>query len=83
MRQLMSLFPYDQSLITEELVNARYEASARPGAHEALRKLIPQPAAEGETVVKGFPAAAWQRSSRRPLWSMAAKTVWCHLLAVC
>lgn len=58
MRQLMSLFPYDQSLITEELVNARYEASARPGAHEALRKLIPQPAAEGETVVKGFPAAA-------------------------
>jgi 2-hydroxy-6-oxo-octa-2,4-dienoate hydrolase len=58
MRQLMGLFPYDQSLITPELVKSRYEASARPGAQEALRKLIPQPAAEGETIVKGFPVAA-------------------------
>lgn len=58
MRQLMGLFPYDQSLITPELVKSRYEASARPGAQEALRKLIPQPAAEGETIVKGFPVSA-------------------------
>lgn len=58
MRQLMELFPYDKALITDAMVQARYEASARPGAQAALRKLIPQPAAEGQTMVKGFPAAA-------------------------
>lgn len=58
MQQLMELFPYDKTLITPELVKGRYEASARAGSQEALRKLIPRPAAEGETVVKGFPAAA-------------------------
>ncbi|MCS5517222.1 alpha/beta fold hydrolase [Pseudomonas qingdaonensis] len=58
MRQLMELFPYDKALITDAMVQARYEASARPGAQAALRKLIPQPAAEGWTMVKGFPAAA-------------------------
>jgi 2-hydroxy-6-oxo-octa-2,4-dienoate hydrolase len=58
MDQLMQLFPFDKALITPELVKSRYEASARPGAQEALRRLIPQPAAEGETIVKGFPAAA-------------------------
>ncbi|MFK0033696.1 alpha/beta fold hydrolase [Pseudomonas monteilii] len=58
MRELMSLFPYDPRLITDEMVQARYEASARPGAQDALRKLIPKPAADGPTTVKGFPAAA-------------------------
>lgn len=58
MRALMELFPYDRSIITDELVRSRYEASVRPGAQEALRKLIPKPAEEGETIVKGFPAAA-------------------------
>lgn len=58
MRQLMELFPYDTSLITPALVQSRYEASARPGAQSALRKLIPQPNPEGETIVRGFPAAA-------------------------
>ena len=57
MRQLMALFPYDKSLITDAMVQARYEASARPGAQQALRKLIPQPAVDGPTLVKGFPAA--------------------------
>ncbi|NWA91433.1 alpha/beta fold hydrolase [Pseudomonas sp. D8002] len=58
MRELMALFPYEQDLITPELVQSRYEASARPGAQAALRKLIPQPNPDGETIVKGFPAAA-------------------------
>lgn len=57
MRTLMQEFPYDKSLITDELVQARYEASARPGAPEALRKLIPKPNEDGPTIVKGFPAA--------------------------
>lgn len=58
MRELMKLFPYDQQLITDEMVQARYEASARPGAQDALRKLIPKPATDGPTIVKGFPASA-------------------------
>ncbi|MBV1788645.1 alpha/beta fold hydrolase [Marinobacterium sp. D7] len=60
MRALMELFPYDKSLITDELVQSRYEASARAGAQDALRKLIPKPAEEGETLVKAFPEKAVQ-----------------------
>lgn len=56
MRELMKNFPYDPATITDELVKMRYEASARPGAQEALRKLIPKPKEDGETIVKGFPA---------------------------
>lgn len=58
MEKTMRLFPYDQSIITPEMVQSRYEASARPGAQDALRKLIPKPNAEGPTRVKGFPEAA-------------------------
>ena len=54
----MRLFPYDQSIITPEMIRVRYEASARPGAQDALRKLIPKPNAEGPTLVKGFPEAS-------------------------
>lgn len=58
MKQVMSLFPYDQSIITEEMIQSRYEASARPGAQDALRKLIPKPNEDGPTMVKGFPEKA-------------------------
>ena len=58
MREVMSLFPFDQSIITDEMVQSRYEASARPGAQDALRKLIPQPNKDGPTMVKGFPEKA-------------------------
>lgn len=58
MEKVMRLFPYDQSIITEEMIRSRYEASARPGAQDALRKLIPKPKEDGPTMVKGFPAAA-------------------------
>lgn len=61
MRALMELFPYDKSLITDELVQSRYEASAREGAQDALRKLLPKPNEEGETMVKGFPEGALQK----------------------
>ena len=61
MRELMALFPYDKSLITDELVKSRYEASARSGSQEALRKLIPKPNDDGETLVKGFPEGALQK----------------------
>lgn len=58
MEQTMRLFPYDQSIITPEMVRSRYEASARPGAQEALKRLVPQPNPDGPTIVKGFPAKA-------------------------
>ncbi|KDP85270.1 alpha/beta fold hydrolase [Cupriavidus basilensis] len=58
MEKTMRLFPFDQSIITPEMVQSRYEASARPGAQDALRKLLPKPNAEGPTIVKGFPEAA-------------------------
>lgn len=58
MERTMRLFPYDQSIITEEMIQARYEASARPGAQDALRKLVPQPNPDGPTIVKGFPASS-------------------------
>ncbi|MYM26242.1 alpha/beta fold hydrolase [Duganella sp. FT135W] len=58
MEAAMRLFPYDQSIITPEMVRSRYEASARPGAQDALKRLIPQPNPDGPTIVKGFPVAA-------------------------
>lgn len=61
MRELMEKFPYDKSLITEEMVEARYQASAREGAQDALRKLLPKPADEGVTMVRGFPVSALEK----------------------
>lgn len=58
MEAAMRLFPYDQSIITPEMIRSRYEASARPGAQDALKRLIPQPNPDGPTIVRGFPAAA-------------------------
>ncbi len=61
MRKLMENFPYDKNLITEELVEGRYQASIRAGAQEALRKLIPKPNEDGPTIVRGFPASALEK----------------------
>lgn len=58
MEKTMRLFPYDQSIITPEMIQARYQASARPGAQDALRKLVPKPNEDGPTIVKGFPESA-------------------------
>ncbi|MFI6985244.1 alpha/beta fold hydrolase [Embleya sp. NPDC050154] len=54
MERILRLFPYDRSLVTEEMVRERYEASAVPGAQEAFRSLIPEPAGV-DTPVKGVP----------------------------
>lgn len=63
MEKTMRLFPYDQSIITEDMIRARYEASARPGAQDALRKLIPKPNENGPTIVKGFPESSVSKIS--------------------
>ncbi len=57
MRAVMGLFPFDPSLITDELVLERYETSLIPGAQEGLRKLLAEPSAEGETILSGMPEA--------------------------
>lgn len=43
MRDLMKTFAYDPSLVKEEIVQSRYEASIRPGAQEAFSSLFPEP----------------------------------------
>lgn len=43
MRELMHTFAHDASLVKEEIVRSRYEASIRPGAHEAYSSLFPKP----------------------------------------
>ena len=43
MAELLPLFPYDRSIITEELVDARFAASARPDYQAAFRSMFPAP----------------------------------------
>lgn len=43
MRALMNTFAHDASLVKEEIVKSRYEASIRPGAHEKYSSLFPEP----------------------------------------
>lgn len=43
MRAIMRIFAYDQSLIGDDLVRMRYEASKRAGVHEAYSCMFPAP----------------------------------------
>jgi 2-hydroxymuconate-semialdehyde hydrolase len=43
MRRLVELFAYDQSIVTDELVQLRYEASIAPGIQEAFSAMFPEP----------------------------------------
>jgi 2-hydroxymuconate-semialdehyde hydrolase len=43
MQAIMRIFACDQSLINDDLVQMRYEASVRPGIHEAYAKMFPAP----------------------------------------
>ena len=44
---LKTYFAVDESLITDDLIRIRYEASAAPGAHEAYRKMFFDPEHRG------------------------------------
>ncbi len=55
MRSAMSHFPFDPSVITDELVEDRYQASLIPGAQEGLRKLLAKPNEDGDTPLSGMP----------------------------
>lgn len=43
MKELMSLFAFDESRVTETLAIKRYEASIRPGVQEAYASMFPMP----------------------------------------
>ena len=43
MRAIMTLFAFDQSLLSDDLARLRYEASARPGVQEAWEAMFPAP----------------------------------------
>jgi 2-hydroxymuconate-semialdehyde hydrolase len=43
MRNLLDIFAFDRTLVTDELAKLRYEASVRPGFHESFKALFPKP----------------------------------------
>ncbi|CAM5207141.1 Dihydrolipoamide acetyltransferase component (E2) of acetoin dehydrogenase complex OS=Castellaniella defragrans (strain DSM / CCUG 39792 / 65Phen) OX=1437824 GN=BN940_09176 PE=4 SV=1 [Castellaniella denitrificans] len=43
MLELLDIFAYDRSLVTDELAHLRYQASIRPGVQEAYATLFPAP----------------------------------------
>lgn len=43
MVDLMDVFAYDRSLLTEDLARIRLEAATRPGVHEAFSSMFPAP----------------------------------------
>lgn len=43
MRRLINLFAYDQSIVTDDLVQLRYRASTAPGIQEAFSAMFPPP----------------------------------------
>ena len=43
MRDLMNTFAFNSTLVKEEIVQSRYEASIRPGVQEAFSSLFPEP----------------------------------------
>ena len=47
MRELISLFAYDQGLASDDLVEMRYRASIRPGVQESYSKMFPAPRQQG------------------------------------
>lgn len=47
MKELLDIFAFDRSLVTDELAQLRYEASIRPGFQESLEKMFPAPRQQG------------------------------------
>jgi len=47
MRSIIELFAYDQSIVTDELVEMRYEASTDPTVRDAFAAMFPEPRQRG------------------------------------
>jgi len=43
MKELLDIFAYDRSLVTDDLAELRYQASIRPGFQEAFSAMFPEP----------------------------------------
>lgn len=66
MRRAVSYFPYDPSFITEDLIEARFEAATRDGALEAFHRLMPPPQGENP-IVRGIPEKLLRKVEHRAL----------------
>ena len=47
MIEIMDVFAWDKSRLTEDLARIRYEAATRPGVHEAFSSMFPAPRQQG------------------------------------
>ena len=47
MKEILELFAYDHSIITDALVKSRYEASIQPGFQESFGSMFPAPRQDG------------------------------------
>lgn len=47
MKELLDIFAYDRSIVTDDLAKLRYEASIRPGFHESFSSMFPAPRQNG------------------------------------
>ncbi|MGH3635590.1 MAG: alpha/beta fold hydrolase, partial [Mycobacterium sp.] len=47
MRELLDIFAFDRSLVSDDLARLRYEASIRPGVQEAYASMFPAPRQRG------------------------------------
>jgi 2-hydroxy-6-oxo-octa-2,4-dienoate hydrolase len=55
MRGVLRHFPFEEAVISDEMVEERYQTSLLPGAQEGLHKLLPRPSDEAETPLSGMP----------------------------
>lgn len=62
MGALLRRFPYDPSVVTDEMIRTRHEVTVSAGGMEAYRKLFPEPGKVGEVkTIKGIPEADLQK----------------------
>lgn len=54
LEEILRLFPFDQRVLTPEMVDRRYQASLRPGSQKATHKIAPATEDE-EPVIKATP----------------------------
>lgn len=47
MKELLDIFAYDRSIVTDDLAKLRYEASIRPGFQESFSSMFPAPRQNG------------------------------------
>lgn len=64
MEGLLHLFAYDRSLVGPDLARLRYEASVRPGVHEAYSRMFPAPRQQALDAITHSPDAIRTVSAR-------------------